>query len=86
MRRDQRQTPALHTPFAHSLSGSVPLAIDPQTPLAPPPFFAAEHAWHAPEHVELQHTLSTQKPLWHVLLPAHVEPLPSFGWQVVEAQ
>ena len=32
----------------HSLSGSVPLAIDAHVPFDPEPFLAAEQAWHVP--------------------------------------
>src|SRR5690242_17232899 len=35
----------------------------PQTPSAPPPFFAAVHATHAPVQAVLQHTPSAQWPL-----------------------
>ena len=47
---------------AHSLSGSAPAAMGPQTPLAPAPFLAAEHAWQRPVQAVAQHTPSTQKP------------------------
>jgi hypothetical protein len=46
----------------------------PHVPLAPLPFFAVEHALHAPVHELLQHTPSTQYPLWHWL--ALVQALP----------
>jgi hypothetical protein len=50
----------VHSPLTHSLSGSVFAAIIPQTPLNPDPFFAVEHAAHAPVHTLLQQTPSTQ--------------------------
>ena len=37
----------------------------PQTPSAPPPFLAAEHAWQLPRQVVLQQNPSAQKPDWH---------------------
>lgn len=51
----------------HSVSGSVPAAMKPHVPSPPPPapFFAAVHASHLAPQSELQHTPSTQKPLWH---------------------
>jgi hypothetical protein len=55
----------LHAPFAHSLSGSNPVAIGPHTPSmpCPSPLSATEHASHAPVHSVSQHTPSTQKPV-----------------------
>ena len=50
---------------AHSLSGSTPAAMLPQSPSAPPPFFAAEHAWQIPAQSWLQHTPSAQLPSVH---------------------
>jgi hypothetical protein len=47
---------------AHSLSGSLPATIAPQTPSLPCPFFAAVQAWHVPLHAELQQTPSAQNP------------------------
>src|SRR4051812_28007378 len=41
-------------PSVHSLSMSTPLATKPQTPSAPVPFFAAEHAEQRPAHAVLQ--------------------------------
>lgn len=50
---------------AHSLSGSVKLAMLPQVPFEPEPFFAVVQAWQIPEQAVLQHTPSTQLPLEH---------------------
>ena len=65
---------------AHSLSGSVPVVMLPQTPLVPP-FFAVEHAWQRPVHAVEQQTPSTQKPLAHSFAAAHVEPVFFFARQ-----
>src|SRR5690242_16512206 len=55
------QPPGAHTSApAHSLSGSVPVAIAPHEPFVPEPFFIAVHAWHSVSHAMLQHTPSTQ--------------------------
>ena len=59
---------------AQSPSGSVPDATAPHTPSAPPPFFAALHASHAPAHAVSQHTPSTQLPLVHSLPALHALP------------
>ncbi len=48
---------------AHSLSGSIPARMGPQSPSAPLPFFAAEHARQRPVQALEQHTPSTQEPL-----------------------
>jgi hypothetical protein len=48
---------------AHSLSGSTPAAMRPQTPFTPEPFLAAEQAWQSPVHAASQQRPSTQKPL-----------------------
>ena len=64
---------------AHSLSGSVLTAIEPHTPSAPPPFFAALHATHVPAHAVSQQTPSTQLPDWHSVPAPQVAPsVPSF--------
>jgi hypothetical protein len=62
---------------AHSLSGSVPAAIGPHTPFAPPPFFAVLHAWQSPVHALLQHTPSAQKPLAQSDPTEHGPPSPA---------
>lgn len=59
---------------SHSPSGSVPSAIAPQVPSAPPPFFAVLHAWHVALHASSQHTPSEQKPLWHSEPDPHAVP------------
>jgi hypothetical protein len=61
----------------HSLSGSEPPTMAPQTPFAPAPFFAVVHAAQSPAHWLLQQTPSTQKPDWHSPLPPHAAPLRS---------
>ena len=59
----QRPEP-LHTRGpAHSLSGSAPEVMAPQTPLLPDPFFAALHASHVFEQALLQQNPSTQATL-----------------------
>jgi hypothetical protein len=71
---------------AHSLSGSVLVAIGPQVPSAPEPFLVAVQAWQVPAHAEAQQTPSTQK------VEAHSAPVPqaapsTFGvWHVPPAQ
>ncbi len=70
------QPPAEHTVVPeHSSSGSVPLAIAPQRPLRPDPFFAALHARHDPVHAVLQQMPSAQLPLAHSAPAAQGEPL-----------
>ena len=61
---------------AHSLSGSVPATMGPQTPLAPAPFLAAEHAWQRPGQAVPQQTPSTQNPDEQSLAMAQAPPLP----------
>lgn len=56
--------------------------MDPQTPLAPVPFLAAEHAWHCPVQPEAQQTPSTQKPDWHWSAALQAAPCARSGWQV----
>ena len=71
----------------HSLSGSSPLAMAPQVPSDPLPFFAAEHATQAPLHALLQHTPSTQFPLWQFAFTLHADPSGrSAGWHVPPVQ
>jgi hypothetical protein len=41
---------------------------------------------HVPGQVELQHTPSVQKPLWHSLAPPHPAPGPFFSRQFVPLQ
>jgi len=66
--------PAEHTCVpAHSLSGSEPVVTLPHVPLLPP-VFAAEHAWHVPEHAFAQHTPSTQNVLVHSAACVHAAP------------
>jgi hypothetical protein len=62
---------------AHSESGSVPPAIEPQVPFEPEPFLAAVQAWHAPVQAALQHTPSTQKFEAHAAFDEHDDPLPA---------
>jgi hypothetical protein len=50
------------------------MATLPQTPSAPPPFFAAEQARHVPLQVVLQQTPSAQLPLTQSMLPLQVCP------------
>src|SRR5690606_28753664 len=50
---------------AHSLSGSLPAWMGPQTPSAPLPFLARVHAEQVPAHAVSQQTPSAQKPLAH---------------------
>ena len=69
----------------HSLSGSVPVVMLPQTPLTPP-FFAAEQAWQRPVHAVLQQKPSTQKPLEHSFAAVHATPVAFFETQVWVAQ
>src|SRR6185437_12180696 len=58
--------PQLGAPWSsHSPSGSVPAAMVPQVPSAPPPFLAAVHAWQVPVQAVSQQTPSAQKALWH---------------------
>ena len=73
---------APHTPLpdaAHSASGSVPAAIGPQTPSAPPPFLAALADWHSPVHAVFEQTPSTQKFDWHWFGVEHALPCGSNG-------
>jgi hypothetical protein len=48
--------------------------MGPQKPFRPEPFFAAVQAWHAGVQAVAQHTPSTQKPLAHSFVAAHVKP------------
>lgn len=67
--------PQLAAPASvHSESGSVPPAIVPQVPLAPPPFLAVVQAWHEPEQALSQYTPSAQKLLVHCPVAVHVDP------------
>jgi hypothetical protein len=50
--------------------------MGPQTPSAPLPFFAIEHAWQRPLHAVAQQTPSTQKPEEHWLDVEQGPPLP----------
>ena len=61
----QAPTPLQVEAPAHSLSGSVKLAMLPQVPFEPEPFFASEQAWQIPEQAVLQQKPSTQLPLEH---------------------
>ena len=58
---------------AHSLSGSVPFVMAAHVPFVPP-VFAAEQAWQAPVHVELQQKPSTHAPLEHSAFAEHAAP------------
>lgn len=60
--------------------------MGPQSPSIPPPFFAAEHAWHAPVQALLQQTPSTQLPVVHSLPAVQVAPLVFFGTHVLIKQ
>jgi hypothetical protein len=66
----------------HSLSGSDPAPIFPQTPSLPAPFLVAEHASQRPPQPVLQQTPSTQLPLVHSFPPAQTSPLIFFGAQL----
>jgi hypothetical protein len=63
----------------HSLSGSVPRAMGPQTPSAPEPFLAVVQALHRPVQAEPQQTPSTQKPVEQVAAVTHGVPAPAAG-------
>ena len=65
----------LHSPGLHSLSGSETAAMFPQTPLYPLPFFAVEHAWHAPMQMFPQQYPSTQYFDKHCAVDVHDAPL-----------
>jgi hypothetical protein len=54
--------PQVPVPAVHSLSGSNPARIAPQTPSFPCPFFAAVHASHVPLQALSQQTPSAQNP------------------------
>jgi len=71
---------------AHSLSGSRPLAIFPQVPLVPKPFFAAVAASQTPLHRVSEHTPSVQKLLVQSLSDAQTLPCASFATQIPELQ
>jgi len=70
---------------AHSLSGSVPLAIGRQRPFAWP-VLGNEQAAHRAPHDDSQQTLSTQLPDVHWLEVVHGEPSGSVVPQVVPTQ
>jgi hypothetical protein len=70
----QAPDPLHELPPKHSLSGSRPAPMLPQTPLTPEPFFVAVHARQGPVHAALQQTPSAQKPLTHSVPSAHVSP------------
>jgi len=77
----------LHTPApAHSSSGSVPFATLPHVPSVPLPFLAAVQAWQAPAQAVLQHTPSTQLPLWHSELNVQAVPFASVVHKLVPLQ
>ena len=59
----------------HSLSGSFPDMIMPHCPLAPPPFFAAEHERHVSVQALPQQKPSAQYPDKHVALVSQATPL-----------
>jgi hypothetical protein len=92
------QVPALpHTPLlpqvlgssaAHRSPGSLPAFAAPQVPDASPlTLLAAEHAWHAPSHAELQHTPSAQRsPAAHCSVRAQPSPCVRAFWQNVPSQ
>jgi hypothetical protein len=63
----------------HSPSGSVSVAMFPQTPSAPEPFFAAEHAWQRLPQGESQQKPSTQLPLAHCDAVVHAAATPRSG-------
>jgi hypothetical protein len=71
---------------AHSSSGSLPAAIGPQVPSAPPPFLAAEQAWQSPVQAALQHTPSAQKPEAHSLPAPHAAPSACGGTHALPTQ
>jgi hypothetical protein len=52
----------MSVPAGHSLSGSDPATIAPQTPSAPFPFFRDVQAWHVPLQALSQQTPSVQNP------------------------
>jgi hypothetical protein len=57
--------PQLAAPWSEqSPSGSMPFETGAQVPSVESVSDAVQ-LWHAPVHAELQHTPSTQKPLWH---------------------
>jgi hypothetical protein len=59
--------------------GSPPALTLSQTPSAPDPLAAKEHALQVALHAESQHTESTQYPDWHSAPAKHGAPTPSFG-------
>jgi hypothetical protein len=91
----RRQAPApLHWPSspqvetascAHSLSGSVPPMIGPQTPSAWA-VLAFEQAAQLPLQAVLQQTPSTQEPVVHSPLPEQAAPCALIGTHTVPAQ
>lgn len=81
----------LHAPFVphealpwspHSLSGSLPAAMGPQTPSTPVLRFAAVHATQTPAHAWSQQTPSAQLPDWHCVAELQASPDTPSGWQL----
>jgi hypothetical protein len=70
----------LHLPSGHSSSGSVFVAMGPQDPSVPLPFFAALHAKQVVVQALLQQTPSTQYPETQSEAPVQATPLRVF-WQ-----
>lgn len=65
-------------PAPHSPAGSVPAVMNPHVPFAPP-VWLPRHERHVPAHGTLQHTPSTQSPLWHEDDAVQAAPFDSFG-------
>jgi hypothetical protein len=68
---------------AHSLSGSVPVPIEPHVPSRPLPFLSVVHAWQVPVQAVSQQTPSAHdSPVLHCTLEVQAPPLSCTGWQV----
>jgi hypothetical protein len=72
----------LQAPPQHSSSGSLSLAIGPQTPSTPWFFLAAEQLWQLPRHQLSQHTPSAQYPDEHCAALVHAPPFACFVTEV----
>jgi hypothetical protein len=70
----------------HSLEGSVPLAMLPHTPFGPPPFKAAEVAWHTPLQAVSEQKPSTQLNVEHWFPATHAEPCVFLATQAPDEQ
>jgi hypothetical protein len=79
----QHAPDAKHSVSVHSLSGSLPAAMDEQIPSITP-FFSARHDSHAPSHGASQQTPSTQFMLLHMGPVVHGPP--STVMHVAEAE